>query len=71
MSYRQGCPDCAEHFMGGNGQCGKCNGTGINTQLDSAQSKCPYCRGSGLCATCNGTGFLAPNGDDIITLDLE
>ena len=53
---RERCPDCAGGFFSGNGKCGRCDGTGINTQLDSAQPKCPYCAGSGVCATCGGTG---------------
>jgi hypothetical protein len=46
----------------GNGKCGKCDGTGINTQLDSALPKCPYCAGSGVCATCGGTGDWGDDG---------
>jgi hypothetical protein len=72
---RSRCPDCAEGIFEGNGKCGKCNGTGVNTQLDSAQPKCPYCHGTGVCATCGGKGYLDPWGDrddgGIIKLDLD
>jgi hypothetical protein len=47
----------------GNGKCGKCDGTGINTQLDSDQPKCPYCKGTGVCSTCGGDGSLGSWGD--------
>jgi DnaJ-class molecular chaperone len=43
-------------FMAGDGLCSKCHGTGINTQLDSAQPKCPFCEGTGVCSTCGGSG---------------
>lgn len=52
------CPDCAGGVLIGNGKCSQCNGTGINTQLDAEQPKCPWCKGTGVCATCEGTGFL-------------
>ena len=71
MSGRPRCPDCAEGLFEGNGKCARCDGTGINTQLDSDQPKCPYCHGTGVCAACNGTGFADGGYDDsIITLDL-
>jgi hypothetical protein len=57
MSGRGRCPDCAGGIFEGNGKCGKCDGTGINTQLDSDQPKCPYCAGTGTCSTCGGSGF--------------
>ena len=72
MSEGRRCPDCAEGIFEGNGRCGKCNGTGINTQINSAQPKCPYCHGTGVCATCGGTGRGPLNSDDsIIKLGLE
>jgi DnaJ-class molecular chaperone len=68
------CTDCAGGVLNGDGKCGKCNGTGINTQLDSAQPKCPYCNGTGVCATCGGEGYVwddeADNGE-LTTLDLK
>jgi hypothetical protein len=65
MSMQRGrCPDCAEGFFTGNGKCAQCNGTGINTQLDSAQRECPYYNGSGVCATCGGTGLAGRGGPD-------
>jgi hypothetical protein len=71
---RSRCPDCAAGLLEGDGRCGKCNGTGINTQLDSAQPKCPYCHGTGVCATCGGSGRMGPvldlDDSDIIKLDL-
>jgi hypothetical protein len=72
MSRRQRCQDCARGFFEGNGKCGKCNGTGVNTQLNSAQPQCPYCKGTGVCGSCGGTGFYDPDADsgDIIKLDL-
>jgi len=74
MNMRRGrCPDCAEGFLEGNGRCGHCNGTGINTQLDSAQPACPYCKGTGVCATCGGSGLAGRGPDDpggIQTLDI-
>jgi hypothetical protein len=75
-SRRSRCTDCAEGFFEGNGRCSKCNGTGVNTQLDSDQPKCPFCKGTGVCATCNGTGYYPssfddPDSGDIITLGLE
>jgi len=57
MSGRGRCPDCAGGFLEGNGRCGQCNGTGTNTQLDSAQPQCPYCKGTGVCQTCGGSGL--------------
>ena len=57
--HRGLCPDCAGGVFSGDGRCGKCDGTGINTQFDSDQPKCPYCGGSGVCATCGGTGNWA------------
>jgi len=76
VSYRRGrCPDCAGGLLNRDGKCGKCDGTGVNTQLDSEQPKCPYCKGTGVCATCGGEGYYNPFGDsdsgDIIKLDLE
>ena len=59
----QRCPDCAGGLFHGNGKCGKCDGTGINTQLDSDQPKCPYCKGTGVCSTCGGDGSLGSWGD--------
>ncbi|HYW42246.1 MAG TPA: hypothetical protein VE959_05280 [Bryobacteraceae bacterium] len=56
-SGRGRCPDCAGGFAQGDGNCGKCNGTGINTQLDSDVPKCPYCRGTGVCQSCGGSGL--------------
>jgi len=50
-SRRGRCPDCASGIFEGDGKCSQCHGTGINTQLDSAQPKCPYCHGTGVCAT--------------------
>jgi len=60
--HRGRCPDCAGGVFQGDGKCGKCNGTGVNTQLDSDQPKCPYCAGKGVCATCGGTGNWADEG---------
>ena len=72
MSHRSRCPDCAGGVFEETGKCGKCDGTGINTQLNSAQPKCPYCRGTGVCATCNGKGYANGGFDsEIIKLDLE
>ncbi|HJZ99387.1 MAG TPA: hypothetical protein VKE70_22905 [Candidatus Solibacter sp.] len=74
MSGRGRCQDCAGGFLTGDGKCGQCNGTGVNTQLDSAQPKCPYCKGTGVCATCGGSGHYDPlldsGPDEIIKLDL-
>ncbi len=58
-SHRSRCPDCNGGFLQGDGKCAQCNGTGINTQLNSAQPKCPYCKGTGICASCGGSG-IAP-----------
>ena len=58
MARRIRCMDCAGGLFHGDGKCGKCNGTGINTQLDSSLPKCPYCDGTGVCRTCNGTGVI-------------
>jgi hypothetical protein len=55
------CPDCDGGWFEGNGKCAQCHGTGINTQLDSDQPKCPFCDGTGLCRSCGGTGI--PGGD--------
>jgi hypothetical protein len=52
------CPDCAGGFFVGNGKCKQCEGTGVNTQLDSERPKCPYCKGTGVCATCEGAGTV-------------
>ena len=69
MNTRRGkCPDCAGGFLTGNGKCGQCNGTGVNTQVSSAQPKCPYCHGTGICATCGGDGYPADRDDEIQTL---
>jgi hypothetical protein len=57
MYSRNKCTACAGGFLIGDGKCGQCNGTGINTQLDSAQPKCPYCKGTGVCAACGGAGM--------------
>jgi hypothetical protein len=71
MTHGSHCPDCAGGALRADGRCGKCDGTGINTQLNSIQPKCPYCHGTGICATCNGTGSTGGGPDDgIITLDL-
>lgn len=51
------CQDCDSGFLKGNGKCAQCHGTGVNTQLDSIQPKCPYCHGTGMCATCDGSGI--------------
>lgn len=65
MVYKRGrCPECAEGIFEGNGRCSHCDGTGINTQLDSAQSQCPYCKGTGVCAACGGTGAAGRGGPD-------
>ena len=72
MSGRARCPDCADGLFEGNGKCARCDGTGVNPHLNSAEPKCPHCRGTGACPTCNGTGYT--DGDDtggLITLDLE
>ena len=67
MNMRRGrCPDCNEGLLQGDGKCGQCNGTGVNTQLDSDQPQCPYCRGTGVCATCGGSGL--PDGNPIQSL---
>jgi hypothetical protein len=47
------CLECEER---GNGKCSRCFGTGVNTQLNSPDSKCPNCGGTGKCPGCNGTG---------------
>jgi len=52
------CPECADGLFEKNGKCGHCNGTGVNTQLNSAEPDCPYCRG-GVCAACGGTGVTS------------
>jgi DnaJ-class molecular chaperone len=65
MAGRPYCPDCDGDFFERNGRCAQCHGTGINTQLDSAQPKCPYCHGTGVCATCGGTGRIGESGDTI------
>jgi len=71
MMERSRCPDCAGGLFEASGKCGKCNGTGINTQLNSAQPKCPYCHGTGVCATCNGSGYSDSGfNDEIIKLNL-
>lgn len=44
------CPDRADGAFGENGKCRQCDGTGLNTQLDSAQARCPYGNGTGICA---------------------
>ncbi len=59
---RARCPDCNSGFLQGDGKCSQCNGTGVNTQLDSGQPKCPYCKGTGVCASCGGTGILDGGG---------
>ena len=71
LTERHRCPDCAEGIFEGNGKCGRCDGTGINTLINSSQPKCPYCRGTGVCVTCNGAGYAGggyPGG--MIKLDL-
>ena len=71
MTGRRGrCPGCAGGFFEGDGKCGKCNGTGINTQLDSAQPQCPFCAGTGVCASCGGSGLNGGgyDGSEIQTL---
>jgi DnaJ-class molecular chaperone len=65
---RDRCPDCDGGFLEGNGKCAQCHGTGINTQLDSAQPKCPYCAGAGTCATCFASGDQGDDSNDIQTL---
>ena len=65
MAGRPRCPDCDEGLFERNGKCGKCHGTGINTQLNSAQPECPFCAGTGICSTCGGSGLL---GDGIDTI---
>jgi DnaJ-class molecular chaperone len=61
MYQRSGrCPDCAEGAFVGNGRCSQCNGTGINTRLDSDEPKCPACDGTGVCGTCRGAGVYPP-----------
>jgi hypothetical protein len=68
---RQRCLDCAGGWIVGDGKCAQCNGTGVNTQLDSAQPKCPYCKGTGLCGTCGGSGTIGDDmtgGDQILSL---
>lgn len=63
------CPECADGVLVGNGRCGHCDGTGINTQIDSAQPRCPYCTGTGVCSACEGTGLAGSDGsNDIQTL---
>jgi len=65
MTTRRGrCPDCAEGVWEGNGRCRQCNGTGVNTQFDSEQAQCPYCKGTGVCGTCRGTGRAGGGEDD-------
>jgi hypothetical protein len=74
MYARQRCTDCVGGIFDGPGKCSKCDGTGVNTQLNSAEPKCPYCHGTGVCGTCNGSGFVGgadDQGGDIITLNLE
>jgi hypothetical protein len=68
MNGRGRCPDCAGGFFAGDGKCGQCNGTGINTQLDSDQPKCPFCRGSGVCQACGGSGLQQQFGGDSSTI---
>ena len=65
MPGRPRCPACAGDLfsLGDAGKCAQCNGTGINTQLNSAEPKCPYCKGTGVCATCHGTGVPDGWGD--------
>ena len=64
MNMRRGrCPDCDSGFLEGDGKCAQCHGTGINTQLDSAQPKCPYCAGTGVCRSCGGTGLYTDDPD--------
>ena len=54
-----GCPDCVLDLLEGpSGRCKYCDGTGINTQLNSDEPKCPHCNGTGICSTCKGRGRL-------------
>jgi DnaJ-class molecular chaperone len=62
------CHDCDGGWLRANGKCAQCHGTGVNTQLDSAQEKCPFCKGTGVCPTCGGSGI--PGGDPADLIDL-
>ena len=70
MSQRR-CPDCDGSWLGGNGRCAVCHGTGVNPHLNSDEPKCPACGGTGVCPSCKGTGL--PGGDpaDPISLGLD
>lgn len=61
MSRAVRCPQCAGGFLKANGKCGKCNGTGINTQISSDEPKCPACGGTGVCSNCGGSGRVEWN----------
>jgi DnaJ-class molecular chaperone len=70
-SRKTRCPDCASGAFRGNGNCAKCDGTGINTNVSSIQPECPYCKGSGICGECQGTGLIGSDPEDtpfILTL---
>jgi hypothetical protein len=64
MSHRARCPDCAGGVFEGSGRCGRCDGTGINPQINSAVPQCPACRGTGVCSSCNGSGIYGEWGGD-------
>jgi DnaJ-class molecular chaperone len=72
MTGRVHCPNCAGDIfsLSDAGKCAHCNGTGINTRINSPEPKCPYCRGTGVCASCRGTGYADDwdNGGKIQTL---
>lgn len=57
------CPDCSgEQIFDvnvGDGKCGECGGTGVNSNLADValgEEECPACHGSGVCQTRGGDG---------------